>query len=245
MIHRFSNSRSFPRSSASLRLANKGRKRDACATSRRRGHSLDAARIEIPGAFFVHELDDDAIDTTLIAQSVRAMASLRNDDMTAVWQILRNFLASLRRRDRIHGAGKYQHRNIRRDGIVIIGRYFSLRPYTAGAGLLKDTVVSERISLVQLRGFRLVDERNVLSTGHREIHSVCDGVRDRLRNRFMEEWPEITLGGLMNDKWNPSRLVPAIHPCPHFLRKNIALNLHRNRSAFVGRRVQDARRFAS
>src|SRR5438046_4856835 len=141
MIHRFSNSRSFPRSSASLRLANKGRKRDACATSSlllrrasgewRRGHSLDAARIEIPGAFFVHGLDDDAIDTTLIAQSVRAMASLRNDDMTAVWQILRNFLASLRPRDRIHGAGKYAYRHEPRDGKLVHRPAMSMRPVSA------------------------------------------------------------------------------------------------------------------
>src|SRR5882757_6673287 len=40
----------------------------------RRSHLLDAASVEIFGASLVHEIDDDAIDATLIAQSINAMA---------------------------------------------------------------------------------------------------------------------------------------------------------------------------
>src|SRR5712691_642365 len=76
----------------------------------RRSHLLDAASVEIFGASLVHEIDDDAIDATLIAQSINAMASLRNNDMPTIRQIFRDFVAALRRRDRIHVAGKYQHR---------------------------------------------------------------------------------------------------------------------------------------
>src|SRR5438067_2887303 len=43
---------------------------------RRRGHSLDATRVAILRVSFVHELDDEAIDATGVAQAVHAVASL-------------------------------------------------------------------------------------------------------------------------------------------------------------------------
>jgi hypothetical protein len=51
---------------------------------RRRRHSLNAARIEILRASVVHELDDEPIDTFLVAQSIHAMTGLWHDHVTTV-----------------------------------------------------------------------------------------------------------------------------------------------------------------
>jgi hypothetical protein len=79
---------------------------------RRRRHSLDAAGVEIFGASFVYEIDDDAINTTRVVQSIYTMAGLPNYDMPTVRQIFCDLLATLRWRNRIEVAGKNQHRRV-------------------------------------------------------------------------------------------------------------------------------------
>src|SRR5215831_595076 len=104
------------------------------------------------------------------------MSSLRNNNMTAAWQILRHFLSSLRWCDRVHFTREYQHRNGRRDRIVITGWYLSLRPQTTRAALLKDTVIREGVVLIQFRRLCLIDKRCVFRAGDGKIHPICDEV---------------------------------------------------------------------
>src|SRR6478752_7340180 len=112
---------------------------------RRRRHVPDATDVEIVRASFVHEVDDDAIDTTRVAQSIHAMAGFRDDDVAAVRQIFCDFLAALRWRDRVKVTRKDQHRKIRRNRLSIIGRNVSALPQTASARLLIHAIIPERI----------------------------------------------------------------------------------------------------
>src|SRR5438477_2333497 len=105
------------------------------------------------------------------------MASLWNDDVSAVGQITCNLFAALGWCYRIHVAGKKEDRNIRRNRLQKVGRYFALWPHAAGPRLLKHAIVPKWIACVQPGGFFLINKRNVFSTGHGKVHSVGDEVR--------------------------------------------------------------------
>ena len=79
---------------------------------RRRRHSLYAAHIKIFCVGFVQKFDRDPINTTGIRQTINTVASLGNNDMFAIRQMSGDLFAVLWRRDRIHVAGKNQHRRV-------------------------------------------------------------------------------------------------------------------------------------
>ena len=95
--------------------------------------------------------------STFVSPSDR-MGAVRDNDMFAVGQMARDFFASFRWRYRIQIARKDQDRNIGTHGLVIIVRYFSLRPHAAGARLLDDSVVAKRVPRICRRGFFLINE---------------------------------------------------------------------------------------
>ena len=82
-----------------------------CHEGRRR-HSLNATHIEIFCIIFLEKFDRDPIDTTRVRQAINTVASLGNNDMSAVRQMSDDFFAVLWRGDRIHVPGKNQHRRV-------------------------------------------------------------------------------------------------------------------------------------
>src|SRR6266498_4177546 len=72
----------------------------------------EVAYIEIFRIAFIQEFERDPINTTRITQAIRAVASPLNYDMSAVGQMASDLFAVLWRRDRIHVAGKNQHRRV-------------------------------------------------------------------------------------------------------------------------------------
>src|SRR5207249_2844560 len=155
--------------------------------------------IEILCLTFLQELDDNPICALRLRQAVKAMAGLRNDDVSAVGQVKCDLFAALRRRHWIHVAGKKEDRNIRRNRLTKVGRYFALWPDAAGPRLLKHAIVPEWIARVQLGGFLLINKGNVFSTGHGKVHPVGDEIRDGRTNCLAQKRPEIALCGVMDN----------------------------------------------
>src|SRR5438105_1965994 len=121
-----------------------------------------------------------------------------------------DLFAALRRCDRIHVAGKNEYRNMGRDRLAKVGRYFPLWPHATGPRLLKDAIIPEWIARVQARSFVLVNKGDIFSTRDRKVHPIRDEIGDRWTNGLAQKWPEIAVRSLMDDQWDATGLVSPI-----------------------------------
>ena len=74
-----------------------------------------------------------------------------------------------------------------RNGFEKIGWNLAARPHSAGARLLKDAIIPERIVRIECRRFLLIDEWDVFRARDRQIQSVGHEIRNRRPNRLLEE----------------------------------------------------------
>src|SRR5262249_48525096 len=97
--------RGKPKSARWQRLSFCGRQLDYRAPlfrrERRRRHPVYTAHVQIFCVRTSDELQNDFVEAARICKTVDAVRRLRDDDVPAVRQVTRNFLAALRRRYRI------------------------------------------------------------------------------------------------------------------------------------------------
>ena len=111
------------------------------------------------------------------------------------------------------------------------------RPHRAGARLLNDAIIPERIVGIQPRSFGLVDKRNVFGAGYAQIHSIRDHVWYRRCDGVPQERHKISVRHLVNDQGDLAGLIAPVEKISDFFRKHVTLNFNRGGRALVAGRI--------
>ncbi|HVT57887.1 MAG TPA: hypothetical protein VHR45_05775 [Thermoanaerobaculia bacterium] len=113
---------------------------------------------------------DEFLEEGLGAGPFRAMAAVRHHQVQAVGQPAGDAHSELRRRYRIALAGEQQRRHVGAHQLVRVGGDGAARPVGADPLLLADAVVAQQRAGGLPRRGCVVDERQVLGAGDREVH---------------------------------------------------------------------------